>query len=84
MMNLTDKKYRTWFGEFQWPGKKKFIAGCVEVYMEVNASQAEILKAVEAEFVKFWGDILPDNFPMPNTINLIPGSIFFVSEESME
>ncbi len=78
---MQGKKIRTWTGRFKWAGKKEFRAGTVTVVLPVDTPHHEILKAVEAEFVKFWADILPDHFERPVTIALEPGAIFFSGDD---
>ncbi len=71
---------RSWCGVYQWPDKKPFLLGSISVRSEGTLQEVE--KAVEAEFDRVWGEILPDDVPRPKLLNLRPGAIWFVPEDN--
>lgn len=75
---MADRAMRAWCAVYQWPGKKPFLFGTAMVRREGTLHEVE--EAVKAEFVRKWGEILPDGFPLPELKDLRPGAIFFVPE----
>ncbi len=70
---------RPWVGEYQWPGKDKFLFGTV--WLRADAPDHEVTAELAKKFQRNWMSILPDNVPLPNLINYRPGAIVFVPVE---
>jgi hypothetical protein len=77
---MTGQKIRPWTGRFRWPGKSEFRAGTVTVALPDDTPHHAVLAAVEAEFARFWSDILPNDFARPDLIALEPGALFFAPD----
>lgn len=81
MMNLGDRKMRSWVGLYQFPGKKPFRAWTNLLPMELT--DTELRAALDEAFRKSWDEHFPDGFEMPPLINYVPGAIFFVPEKDL-
>jgi hypothetical protein len=69
---------RAWTATYQWPGKRAFRFGTA--WVRLDGTMQEVEEAVRAEFVRMWGEILPDGVPLPELKGLEPGMVMFVPE----
>ena len=74
-----EKAMVPWCARYQWPGKKPFVLGTVQLEHKTmqHIVEAELIKL----FDKIWGEILPDKFERPRLLALLPGAIYFVPQE---
>ncbi len=68
---------RAWCYTFQFKGKLPAMAGTV--FVRMNAPHQE----VEAECLKHWRRIFPDNLECP-LVQLVPGMLVFLPEKSQK
>ncbi len=76
---MADRAVVPWCCTMQWPGREPFTFGTIVA--DKNEMIHEVEAMLKAEFLERIGKILPEGWPLPEIIELLPGSIIFVPHD---